>query len=76
MLHRRGATITLPSYYSIRHGAVGHLLDGDGSALLHLASQGGHYDVVELLLGHGADANSLNSDGWTPLRLASQRSHD
>jgi ankyrin repeat protein len=43
---------------------------------LHLASQEGYDDIVQLLLDHGADANREDSHGSTPLHLASQEGHD
>ena len=47
----------------------------NGVTPLILASQFGHYQVVELLLKNGADPNIHNNDGLTPLILASQFGH-
>ena len=42
---------------------------------MHLASKGGHRDIVKLLLENAADTNSA-LDGISPLRLAAQYGHD
>ena len=42
----------------------------DGWTPLHMAAEGGHNKVVELLILKGADINAKNGDGRTPLDLA------
>lgn len=46
-----------------------HVL-GAGLSPLHLAAQGGHIDVMELLLEAGADINAVDARGFTPLHFA------
>ncbi|KAL2001346.1 hypothetical protein VTN02DRAFT_1863 [Thermoascus thermophilus] len=43
---------------------------------LHLASQGGHLKVVEMLLADGADVHATRGDGTTALQLAASGGHD
>ena len=43
----------------------------DNATPLHLASQNGHVNAAETLIGHGADVTAQNSAGQTPLHLAS-----
>ena len=40
-----------------------------------LASENGHFQVVELLLKEHADINQQEEDGWTALMLASENGH-
>ena len=47
----------------------------DGATALILASQDGHYQVVELLLKEHADVNHQAQDGVTALILASENGH-
>ena len=58
-------------------GASTMLLTSNGSSCLHLASQRGHVDVVELLLENltDSDINLKNSCGKTALFLAVLRNH-
>ena len=42
---------------------------------LYIASQNGHYQVVELLLNQQADPNILNNNGVTALYIASKNGH-
>ena len=43
---------------------------------LHLASQNGHKQVVDILLQRGSDVNARNAPGKeTPLHLAAQNGH-
>ena len=39
---------------------------------LHIASHGGHADVVRVLVDAGADVDKMDTDGWTPLYLAAR----
>ncbi len=43
---------------------------GAGLSPLHLAAQGGHLDVMDLLLEAGADVNAADARGYTPLHFA------
>ena len=45
-----------------------HVL-GAGLSPLHLAAQGGHLEVMELLLEAGADINAVDARGYTPLHF-------
>ena len=49
--------------------AAAHAL-GAGLSPLHLAAQGGHLDVMEMLLASGADVDARDSRGQTPLHFA------
>jgi hypothetical protein len=42
----------------------------NGNVALHLASQNGHFEVVDLLLSRGAKLNPKNFNGNTPLHMA------
>ena len=49
----------------------------DGQPLLHLAVQGGHTDLVRLLLGHPRlEVNRPDSGGLTALHLACSQGRD
>ncbi len=43
---------------------------GAGLSPLHLAAQGGHIEVMEVLLARGADVNARAENGQTPLHFA------
>ena len=43
------------------------------STPLHAAIQGGHNDIVELLLAHGADPNAVDYQGFRPLYRAIEK---
>jgi tetratricopeptide (TPR) repeat protein len=58
-------------------GANVAVTDKYGETALHLAAEGGHKDVVALLLDkYGADVDPTNHDGHTALDLAAQRGHN
>ncbi len=44
--------------------------DATGMTALHLATWGGHTEIVRILLKHGADVNARDGSGDTPLMLA------
>lgn len=46
-----------------------------GCTPLHLAAEGGHGDVVQVLLQAGASASEENADGYTPIHLAAVHGH-
>ena len=41
-----------------------------------MAADGGHADLVELLLANHADVNATDKDGRTPLHYAEKRHHE
>jgi len=43
---------------------------------LHIASQYGNQEIVQLLIINHADINYVNSEGWTPLHIASQYNNE
>ena len=45
---------------------------GDFTTPLHLAAQGGHKEIAELLIAKGANMNTKNAEGKTPLDSAIQ----
>ncbi|KAF3920306.1 Ankyrin-2 [Arthrobotrys entomopaga] len=47
-----------------------------GDSALHLAAEGGHTNIVELLLAKGADGSAGNSNGQTVLHIAADRGFD
>ncbi|XP_078339606.1 uncharacterized protein LOC144627217 [Crassostrea virginica] len=65
----------------IRHGASigaqGYTTQSDkyGRTPIHAASEGGHVDVVDLLIKCGADCNQSYKDGRTPIQKASMAGH-
>ncbi|XP_042874440.1 ankyrin-3-like isoform X2 [Penaeus japonicus] len=46
-----------------------------GMTPLHLASWGGHSEVITVLLEHGADGNAKTAEGMTAMHLASMGGH-
>ncbi|KAN0133396.1 Ankyrin repeat-containing domain protein [Lactarius tabidus] len=54
----------------LQHGADKYVLDSRGESPLHNASQRGHLDLVEILLGGGVDVNLRNFVDETPLAVA------
>jgi len=78
----------LPIHIAARTGSlslVAYLLNKDRTQVrqvnnreytaLHLASEGNHSQVVEILLSIGAEVNASGTDGWTPLHLAASEGH-
>ena len=47
----------------------------DDETSLFVASQNGHFAVVEYLVALGADVDNANKRGMTPLRIAIERNH-
>eukprot|EP00004_Rigifila_ramosa_P005701 TRINITY_DN1636_c0_g1_i3.p1 TRINITY_DN1636_c0_g1~~TRINITY_DN1636_c0_g1_i3.p1 ORF type:complete len:177 (-),score=40.59 TRINITY_DN1636_c0_g1_i3:29-487(-) len=47
-----------------------------GGTALHYASQGGHFECVELLIAQKANVNALDYGGSTPLHLAAKNGHN
>jgi poly(3-hydroxybutyrate) depolymerase len=64
-----------------------HLVEGvdvnakfkDGWTPLHMAAEGGHREIVDLLIAKGADINATagagDGVGWTPLHEAAEEGH-
>ena len=64
-----------------------HLVEGvdvnakfkDGWTPLHMAAEGGHREIVDLLIAKGADINATagwgDGVGWTPLHMAAEEGH-
>ena len=65
-----------------------HLVEGvdvnakykDGWTPLHMAAEGGHREIVDLLIAKGADINATagaggDGEGWTPLHEAAEEGH-
>ncbi|KNC76659.1 serine/threonine protein kinase, variant 2 [Sphaeroforma arctica JP610] len=65
---------TLSNILQIDESQIG-TLDENGGTPLHIASENGHKDVVELLLAKGADTHVKDETGSTPLYLASKNGH-
>ncbi|XP_071111901.1 serine/threonine-protein phosphatase 6 regulatory ankyrin repeat subunit B-like [Haliotis cracherodii] len=60
----------------VTQGADVTLVDDDRHNILHVASLGGHVDIVKyVLLQKVADINSRGRYGWTPLMVAAQKGH-
>lgn len=53
--------------FNVKHGM--------GKTALHSLAEGGHADVVSLLLSKGADHNITDNYGETPLHYAAERNH-
>ena len=56
-------------------GADADTTDQRGRTPLHYGAEGGHVDVVALLLAHGAVVGAADKQGATALSLASTRGH-
>ena len=59
----------------LANGADVNAKRGDFTAPLHLAAQGGHKEIAELLIAAGADVNAKNKYGTTPLHYAAEEGH-
>ncbi len=51
-------------------------LDGDGRKPMHIAAEGGHCDVIKVLLEAGGSPKSADEAGITPYQLAADNGHD
>jgi len=47
-----------------------NMADRDGNTALHLASQSGFQDIIEILLRYGSDLNISNKKGLKPIDVA------
>jgi len=47
-----------------------NIADRDGNSALHLASQSGFQDIIEILLKYGSDLNISNKKGLKPIDVA------
>ena len=45
------------------------------STPLHIATEGGHYDVVKMLMDSGSSASDENKLGYTPIHIAAKYGH-
>jgi len=54
----------------LENKASPNILDKDSNTVLHMAVEGGHADLVELLLQHGADPHIKNKRGRSSLYIA------
>ncbi len=59
----------------LQNGADINAKIDNGYTSLHIASQEGHKDVVELLLKYKADTNAARNDGTTSLHIASLKGY-
>ena len=59
----------------LANGADVNAKRGDFTTPLHLAAQGGHKEIAELLIAAGADVNAKNKYGTTPLHKAAFYGH-
>lgn len=48
----------------------------NGNVALHLASQNGHFEIVDLLISRGAKLNPKNFNGNTPLHMSMEYGFD
>ncbi len=49
---------------------------GSGRQPIHLAAEGGHCDVIKVLLDAGGSPKSADEAGYTPYQLAADNGHD
>lgn len=68
--------VSVPSINVTRTLTIAHILDKQGisivsrsNTLLHLAAEGNHLAIVQLLIKAGANVNAINCCGRTPLML-------
>ena len=59
----------------VKSRALADFANHKGTTALMRASQEGHLDISDILLGAGADVNRKNREGMNALMLASQRGH-
>ena len=60
----------------IENKADVNAVNKDGATPLFMAAQGGHREIMALLLDHGADAKQARrNDGVSPLYIAAQQGH-
>ena len=57
------------------HGANPNARDKRGNTALHGAADGGHIEIVVLLLSRKAERNVRNADGLTPADIARARGY-
>jgi ankyrin repeat protein len=58
-----------------RHGADVFVQGSGGDTPLHVASSGGHVDIMRWLIDHGANADTRNETRWSPLHYAALLMH-
>ena len=56
----------------LNEGCQIDLVNSNGRNVLHAAAQGGHVDLLGLLVEHGLDVNEGDADGYTPLHSAAE----
>ena len=66
---------TIVSLFLSRSSDLLRSHDYDGRQPLHLASEYGQYETIEILLAQGADVNCCDRNGWTPLHFATKNGH-
>jgi len=70
-VHRSLIKASYHSFFFVRKpGCDVNALTVENQSALHLATNEGYSDMVEILLDHGADVNSVDKDGDTALHIA------
>jgi len=72
---RDGNIEVVKQHIAAKLGADVNAKDKLGRTPLHLATQGDHKEITELLIAEGADVNAKHEEGWTPLHLAALYDH-